>query len=365
MFTPGGQIDHLTFAGLRGGKGGGSDNTALLEYMMQNQGNTATTYTDPVDSTVYTTPSDLNAHIAAREAASTAASDTAATTAAQTAADKEAAFQASKSAATQAAINSAMAEFRRQGVDPNAYLASDITPTVNQYASTIQDLDPNPASAFSSTLGSDIVNSVLSGKRQSNVDLLNQTFTPNYSTNALTYDATQPYVNTIINQQFDPLAAGLKNASLRGTLNDQGYQGALSALAAKKAAATSTVNALAQGVINTDRSTLDDYLSGARTGIGNLSLAASNAFDPTMYTDQAKNLVSSDLSNLGGDITSKVGDTQFANLSDLMNAGGAYQGATNPQATGQQGMSDAGTSPTVISQQQQAQRRGLGTQGTF
>lgn len=362
MFTPGGQIDHLTFGGMRGGKGG-SDNSLLYYYLMnQNKGSS---YTDPVDSTVYSTPEDLNAHIAAREAAASAKATSDAATAATNAANKESAFQTSKNAAIQAALANAQAEFRRQGVDPSQYETSDIEPTINRYASTIQDLDANPASAFSSTLGSDIVNSVLSGKRQQNVDLLNQTFTPTYSASNLSYNAASPYVNQILGEQFDPLSAGLTNAQKRGTLNDQGYAAALSALNAKKAAAQSTVSSLGQGVINTDRSALDDYLSGARTSVGNLSLAASNAFDPSAYRDTASNMVSTDLSNLGGDIRGKVGDTQFASLSDLLNSGGAVQGATNPQATGQQGTSDSGTSPTVISQEEQARRRGLGTQGTF
>jgi hypothetical protein len=361
---------------MRGGGKSGSSNDGTQSLL------TTRTYTDPVDGTVFTdTPFQematgysasraLNEHIAARQAAAQTKSDTAAAQTASDTAAKESAFQTAKSAATQSAQSDIENEFRRQGLDPTQY-AGDISSSINRAASGIQDLDPNPASAFSSTLGSDIINSLQSGARTAATNTLNQTFTPNYTQTALPYSASSPYVENLLSEQFDPLNAQLTNAQKRGTLNDAGYNQALSVLSQKKDAARSTLNSLASGVIDQDRSTLNDYISGARTGVGNTSLSGLGSFDPTQYTDPASTMVSTDLSSLGGDIRNKLGSTQFATLTDLLNAGGAQQGATNPaaiqtagQTAGQSG--GAGASPTAAAlTQQEQQRRGLSGTGTF
>lgn len=367
MWTEGGQLSLLAFSGVRGSKGGGGGgmSDAMMMYLLEQNNKGTTGYTDPVDSTVYNTPEELNQHIAQRT--QTAADTAAATKAAADAetASKQSAFDTRKAAARQSAIDSAMAAFRQQGVDPTAYLSTDITPTVDRYTANIPNLDANPGSVYSSTLGQDIVNSVLSGKRGQNVDLLNQTFTPGYSRNVLPSSASSPYIDQLLGEQFDPLSAGIQNARNRGTLNDSGYAGALSALTNKKSAARATINSLAEGVLGSDRSALDDYISGARTSVGNLSLSGSNAFDPSTYTNTAANMANTDLSNLGGDIRNKVGDTQFATLTDLLNAGGLYQGPIDTRAKGLGTSTPTGIGGLTEAQQREDSQRGLGSSGTF
>ena len=223
----------------------------------------------------------------------------------------------------------------------------------------IQDLDPNPTAAFSPDLGQSIINNILSGKRTQATNAYNQTFTPNYSTNLLPDTTTGAYAGNIVNEQFDPLMQGLTNAQKRGTLTGAGYQAALDALNQKKSAAMNTVNTLGQGILSTDRKSLDDYISGGRTDISNLNLTGN--FDPSTYAGTAAQKAQGYLGDFGGALRNAVGQTKFADLSDLINAGGAVQGAQNPTANNP--IAGAGAAP--IPADDPNKQRGLGSTGAF
>jgi hypothetical protein len=243
-------------------------------------------------------------------------------------------------------------------------MQSDIVPTLQRQFQSVQDLDPNPTAAFPTNLGDTIVNNVLSGKRTQSLNALNNIFTPNYAQNVLPDATTGNYVNDVVNQQFDPLMAQLTNAQKRGTLTDPGYQAALDKFNTAKTGATNTVQNLGAGILSSDRSALNDYISGARSDVNSLTLG--QAFDPKSYSDVASGKVTSDLSNFGGALQNAVGDTKFANISDLINAGGAVQGSQNPNATNPTGPKvpsagdDAPPPPDTTNLQ-----RGLGNVGAF
>jgi hypothetical protein len=261
-----------------------------------------------------------------------------------------------------------MRQFQLQGVDPQQYMASDITPALQRQFQSVQDLDPNPTAAFPTNLGDTIVNNVLSGKRTQALNQINSIFTPTYAQDALPTSALDPYVGSTVAQQFDPLSSQLTNAQKRGTLSGAGYNAALDALKQKQAGATSTVQNLGQGILSADQSGLNDYISGARTDASNLTLGAN--FDPDAYARTAQSKTSGYLGNLGGALQNAVGDTQFANISDLINAGGAVQGAQNPSASNPVGgpvtagggsLSPAYTPDDILA----TQKRGLGSTGAF
>jgi hypothetical protein len=379
MFTPGGQIDHLSFAGVRGGgKGGGGQQQAPSKPQVYTDPVNGMSFTDDVgytygpqaDGTMgYTlgptqTGSDkLNAEIAQRKAQEQATSDAATATAQQKADTAESTFQSTRTNAYNDAMTSALQAFQRAGVDPNAYKDTYITPALQRQYNSIQDLDPNPYASFASTLGDTIVNQATGDKRTAALNQLNSTFNPTYSSSALPDATTGNYVNQIVNEQFDPLSQQLINAQKRGTLTDQGYSAALAALNQKKSAATSTVQNLGSGILSGDRSALDDYISGARTNVNNMTLGST--FDPDAYKTGASNLVNTDLSNFGGALRNAVGGSKFADITDLISAGGAVQGANNPTAANPTG-GTPGTSPAFTPDDQlEQQKRGLGNQGAF
>lgn len=381
MFTHGGQIDLWQRAAYGGGKGGGGSSPAPVappptvltdpvNGMSFVQNYTLDSFGNPIPQSGQSAEDQLNAEIQQRQATEAATSAANTATANQTAATNESNFQTSKQNAYNVALQQAMQTFTEAGVDPNKYMQSDILPALQYQMGTVQDLDPAPQSAFPTNLGQTILNNVQSGARTTALNSLNQTFTPDYSTNMLPDSTLSNYVGNVVSQQFDPLQAQLLNAQKRGTLSGTGYDAAETALQQKQAAATSQVNTLGQGILASDRSDLDSYISGARTDANNLNLGTT--FDPSTYAGTAAGKVQTDLGNFGGALTNAVGDTQFANISDLINAGGAVQGSQNPSATNPVGggpltatgggpLSTAYTPPDVLAQQ----KRGLGNTGAF
>lgn len=364
MWTPGGQIDHITFAGLR--KGGGGSNPYET-----------TTLTDPVSGMAFTsTPfsisqggqsaaDQLNAEILqrkAQEAQTSATTQQAADTKAQT---DEQTFQTKKQSAYDTAMQDAIRTFQNQGLDPNQYMASYIQPALNRQMAGIQDLDPNPMGAFPTDLGQTILNSATSDARSKALNQLNQTFTPTYAQTALPTTLEDPIIKQILGEQFDPLSQQLINAQKRGTLTDAGYKAALDTLNQKRTGAQSTIQSLGANILSGERSNLNDLISGARSDINNMNLG--QTIDPSTYFGSAQSQIGTDVSGLGGAIRNAVGGTQFADITDLLNAGGAAQGGTNPTAANPTGLPGAagGTPGLTPDQLQATQKRGLGNTGAF
>jgi hypothetical protein len=362
MFTPGGQIDRLSFAGLRGGgKGGGGGGYAPPAPVV---------FTDPVNGKSFVQGVDywgnptggnaqdlLNQEIADRQAGEKATSDAAAQ---KKTADDAAAltkFQGNRDTAYNDARTNVLDQFRKAGVDPTQYLASDIDPALQRQLHSVKDLDPNPSAAFSPDLGSTIINSITGSKRTNAGQSLDKLFSPTYSTTAVPDSLTGQYTDTLLNEQFDPLNTQLGYAQKRGTLTPTGYDAALKTLAQKRSAGADTINNLGSGIIAKDRGAIDDYIGKARTDANALSL--SSDFDPNVYAGGAKNLADTDISNFGGALRGAVGGTQFATLGDLINAGGAVQGANNPSAANPVG----GAAP--LDDPDAQKKRGLGSSGAF
>ena len=380
MFTSGGQPDLWCVVARGGGKGGGGGGAAPQvlppivltdpvngKTFVQQPGGTLNANTGQID---YTSAQDqLNAEIAERQAAEKAKSDELAGQKTTDTAAQRTKFEGARQAAYDSALQNTIRQFQLQGADPNAYMESDILPALKRQFSSVQDLDPNPSAAFPTNLGDTIINSVTGGKRTQASNALNSIFTPTYSQNMLPDSITGNYTSDIVNQQFNPLMEQLTNAQKRGTLGGAGYQAALDALNTKKAAATNQVNTLGQGILSTDRKSLDDYISGARTSANSLSLGST--FDPSTYAGTATGKVQDFQKQFGGALQNAVGGTKFADITELINAGGAVQGAQNPNAanptgkpttaTGGGALSDMYVDPDVES----TKGRGLGNTGSF
>jgi hypothetical protein len=367
MWTSGGQLDLHTFQGLRGGGKGGGNSQPPPPPIYTDPVNGMSFSDDPYAARGYgkTGAQKLNEEITSRKAQEQQTSDAAKAQSTSDAAAKETAFQGSRQSAYDTALQSAIRAFQLQGADPNAYMQSDIQPALQRQFNSIQDLDPNPQAAFPSNLGDTIVNQVLGGKRTQATNALNSVFTPNYAANMVPDTLTGQYSSDILNEQFNPLMTQLQNAQRRGTLTDPGYGAAMDLLNQKRTAAQATINNLGQGIISADRSGLNDYITGARGDVNSLGLASS--FDPSTYAGEAGRRAQTDIANFGGALRNAVGGTKFADINELINAGGAAQGDINPNAANPMGPAIAGsTSPSVVAQDELAKRtRGLGSTGSF
>lgn len=364
MFNEGGRPLHNVL--YRGGGKGGSPAPAPPP-----------TYQDPTTGMTFSSPDALNAEIQQRTQAATDAANLKATQDAATATANENTFQTNKTQAYNDAMNQVLQTFKGQGLDPNQYM-SYITPAMQQAQNSIPDLSTNIASYFPTSMGQTILNQATGDYRTGLTNQLNQTFNPMYSTNAVPTSTMDPAIQSILSSQFDPLSAELQNAQKRGTLTDTGYQAALAKMNQDKAAAQSQLQTLGQNILTGDRSALDTMISGARSDIANANLGSN--LDPSQYVGQAGQMAAQDVSGFQGALQSAAGNTTFADIQDLLNAGGSVQGANNPTAANPNAIAGAagagtgaigagggapGAAGAVDPTAQQTQNRGLGTTGSF
>lgn len=362
MFNEAGQPLHTVL--YRKGKGGGGAAAPAPP---------PPTYTDPQTGMTFTDPNALNAEIAQNQttAANNAAAAQAAAQAQATA--NENTFQGNRQQAYNDALQSVMQTFQGQGVDPTNYMGY-ITPQLQSAYNSIPDLAANPSSYFPTSLGQQIMNEATGDRRTNLMNTLNATFTPTYSSSMIPTNTMDQSVQSILSNQFDPLAAQLTNAMNRGTLNPIGYQAALDKMNQDKASAQSQLQTLGQNIITGDRSDLDTLAGNARSDIANMTLGQN--IDPSQYFTQGAQKAASDISGFPGALQSASGNVTFADITDLLNAGGSVQGATNPTAAnpmagGAQGTGAIGGGGGVPGTGQipgdinPAPSRGLGSTGAF
>lgn len=324
------------------------------------------TYSDPISGRTFSNPDDLNSSITQRETTDKQTADAAKATSDAKAASDEQSYLARAASARSGAETNVRQYFKDQGLDPDKYWASNIAPALDRAGQSVQDLDPNPSSAYAPTMGASLVNDLTSGKRNQFTDQLSSLFPSTYASTAIPYTADEPAIAQIISSQFDPLGQQLTNAQKRNTLNDTGYQAAVDAMNTAKTGARSTLSSLGTGIINTDRSGLNDYITGAKNDAANISLKNADSFDPNSYVGEAQTRTKNYIDNLPGDLTNAVGSTKFSDLTSLLNAGGSVQGAYDPTATNPGGGGGGTPSPSYIADQVLANtKRGLGSAGAF
>lgn len=378
MWNEGGQIAHLVFAGVRGGGkggggGGGADPLQSKPIIL----------TDPVDGTTFVQESNpyllamssnmpqprsaqeqLNEHIAQRKAQEQATSDQQKQAAADTATQGRNDFNTRLADAITGARTSVNQYFTQQGVDPTRY-GSEIETAINRGKSLVPDLSPNPASAFDANLGQTILNDITSGRRTQASNTVSNLFGPTYASDRLGYTADDSYINDILNEQFNPVNTSLGYARDRGTLTPQGFSAATDALNQKRTAAQSTLQSLGQGIIDTDRLSVNDLITGAKNTASSLNPNAFDTFNPASFRTQADELVGSKLSSLPGDLRNAVGATKYVDLNELLNVGGSAQGPTQPSITNP-AAGVGGIDPAIADQAKRNQeKRGLGSTGAF
>lgn len=335
------------------------------------------TFTDPVNGQSFMSAQALNEEIADRQNQEKAKSDQALLTGANNQVANRDQFNTDINDVLNTSRDAAARYIKSQGYDPNMFTA-DINERTNAFARNVNNpyLSQGDAStgrassrdqmlaAFDPNLGSQILNEANSGYASSANNQLDQIFTPGYAQTAVNDSWLDPAVNDVVAKQFNPLTDALGNAHRRGTLNDIGYQAALDNLTDKQATARSTVSGLGRNILNSERSSLNDYITSARGDANRITANTQGMFNPDTYSSGADNLASGYRTNFGGDLTSAVGATSFADLPGLLNAGGLVQGAVDPTATNPN--SGGGVSDSYIAQQALAnQKRGLGTTGAF
>jgi hypothetical protein len=161
-------------------------------------------------------------------------------------------------------------------------------------------------------------------------------------------------INAIIAEDEDRAINEANRARDRGALNETGYKAATDSLGRQRYSIESRLQDLGAGVLEEGRNTLRNTASGGRQAAQNYELGST--FNPLAYNDTINNDFTGFRNALAGRIRGKVGTAPLFDTSQLLNIGGAAQGAVNNRSIGDLISTGA---------KEDDDERGLGTTGAF
>ena len=305
-------------------------------------------FVDPVSGKAFWTSDLLNQAINEREQRQrdeqAAARQQAEAKALQDKADASAKFQQSLTGGMDYGRNAARDYFKQQGVDPTGY-DSDIEQALQSIKMMVPENDPNPTGYFAKNPGIDLFTNAQSGAQQRALTNLNRTFGgDNFDSKLLGDDLVDPTVSRLVDERFNPLFGQLDNAKKRGTLNDVGYSAALDRFNTDKGTAASSIRSAATSELTKDRSALKGIRNEGLTSASNLRLGEADLFNPADYFSRAQGQAEREKGNFFSDVGNALVGTEFSNLTELLNAGGAVQGGVNPSGVNPTGAASQGGS---------------------
>lgn len=258
-----------------------------------------------------------------------------------------------------ALINDAFAAQNR-GLNP-----ADYSQAFNSY---LDNLTANiPASAtdattlggyFPSTIGNTTLDNYQTQKRNEYTGALEGYGWDASMKGALGDTSDDAILQSIYDEQYNPAKQYVDYAHARGTLNDMGYNQALTSLGNQGTTAMSRLQDIGKSARTSDLSSLGDLSKGAFDKAGSYTLG--QTFDPAKYNTDFGTALSGDVSNLAGSIRGSVPSSLF-DTSSLLTDASRVQGATSG---GGSGILDTLASRQVYNPYS-ARSRGLGTTGAF
>ncbi|CAB4197407.1 hypothetical protein UFOVP1323_26 [uncultured Caudovirales phage] len=241
-----------------------------------------------------------------------------------------------------------------RGLDYNEF-ESIINRALMDQKARIPQLDPNPATYFTS----DIINNALTQeenqRRIRNTNQVNNEFAQGFDRTYIPDTADDSYINELLTGQKNQATQSLDFARKRGQLNDAGYNSAMGKLSEQEGGARSTLDTLGSSVLGKNRSSLSTIRDRASTGANTYSLGGpSFSLDP--YRNELNSAVEGFNKNLKGDITNALGGTQLFNVNDILLSGARAQGPQN--------LTTANV-PAILPKKNSQTDRGLGSTGQF
>lgn len=246
--------------------------------------------------------------------------------------------------------------FMQRGLDPTEYAPRIGSALDRAQAGIAFGAQPVFSGDIGDTLLEQLRNEQIRGFQRS----VNEFAPEGFATNAFGSTSDDAIIEAILGEQFGEASDSVLRARDRGTLNDQGFQYAMTNLEQQRRAAAARLQNLGGGVLEGYRGQLQDLADTARQGAGSWDFG--DTFDPTIYRTQLEQRQGELSDLLEGDLRNAVGGEQFFNVADLLQKGGVSQGATN---TGLGAQSGGLLTAIADRKKQEEQQRGLGTTGSF
>ena len=250
------------------------------------------------------------------------------------------------------------------GSSPNALsrLSPLVDPAINNVAQGIPSLSDNVGSFFDAQSILDSIAGDARSQYQNESRSAIDAFAPTgFARTAIGDTTDDQYITSFLNDRYNQAVLPVERAFARGTLNDLGYNSALSDLDTQRSAGLGRLNEVGQGLISGARDELRGIADEARNRAGSLSLR--DAFDPGFYQGRIDDATANALSNFGSNFDAAASGLQLFSPPTAISRGGVSQGITNPSASQNSGSIAA----QILEQNQRdkTQTRGLGSTGAF
>jgi hypothetical protein len=221
--------------------------------------------------------------------------------------------------------------FSSQGLDPSTY-EGDIAAALASARSRVPDLDSSPGTYFEG-LGAQLYNSLQDASRARASRSIDPIFSSGFAKNRITDTVDDPYLASILDDQFGEAQSYIDNLLQRNVITDSGYAAALKDLENQKSGARLSLEDLGRSTIESGRTSLRDIASNARNTASNLNLG--DIFDISSYEQEANKAQEDFFANLADSLRASAPSDLF-DTSSLANIAGQRQGAGNtafdPQA---------------------------------
>jgi len=259
-------------------------------------------------------------------------------------------FNARLGEAVTGARSNVFTQANTQGFD-----TGELTPYIDDAIRQIQSSVPrgadNPNSFFNGTLEAALAAATGAKRSAFNRDITS--FAPTgFERDRITDTMDDNYIDAILGEQYSKARGFVDNAGARGVLNDQGIAAALRNIDEQKGGIRYNLQGIGGGILDEGRSAIANIANQARSGAAAYNFG--EQFDPFSFSTKINDKFADFSGSLGDALRSRVTGDLF-DTSNLLNLGGAAQGAQNIKL------------PFAAQPQQSTTEkdRGLGTTGVF
>lgn len=267
-------------------------------------------------------------------------------------AENETKFQGRLGSAFDTASADASGELASRGLNEDEFLPM-ILKALQTARGSVPDLDANPYSYLSGVAGQTL--NTERDRRRANYTNQIDKFAPfNFADMRIGNDLDDDVINGLIDDDLNRATLEAQRARDRGTLNDTGYTGAIENIGRQRSGINARLQDTGAGILEEGRQTLRNRANTGRQGASMYELG--QTFNPL----DTQNLIDQDYTNfrtsMADRLKGKIGTSPLFDTSDLLNVGGAAQGAINSK--------NIGDLLTKKPEDDEA-ARGLGTVGAF
>ena len=218
----------------------------------------------------------------------------------------------------------------RGDITYHGYNPDDYNTQIERYLGDIQRSIPTGDLSPDQYYTGDIYNPWKTGVEQEQItgyqDELNQFLSPGFATDMVSDNLGTPILQGILDSQYDDASGAVTRARDRGTLNESGYNRAISDLGDSRSGGFSRLDSIRDGLVEGYRTDLRGQADQSRDRLNNFTLG--DSFDSAGIQTNINDYYANLSSGFEGDFRNAFGGDQLFDWNKHIQQGGVSQGVT-------------------------------------